>query len=191
MQKRTATSLIFAILTLVFFISFVFFVQRGDAIKKNANIYIVEDSEGRQLKVIDAMPPTQEELDNRKASLCIDWNQRISRYEVLAIIFLFSSGCLLMATFISATYGLIRNNPAKFVLLIAVIFFIVSGLLPPWARERGFLRYQFLFAPPYSAHIDVSMLLLEWAIVFVPLGLIYKHFDNKKKNFIKLLAGSV
>ncbi|HUV40775.1 MAG TPA: hypothetical protein VMW23_03180 [Sedimentisphaerales bacterium] len=96
------------------------------------------------------------------------------------------------------------NRKQKIVLWIGIGLFVVMGLFPPWATKLSNNRqvnsgYAFICTPPpiielnttgkifgpfksCGAHIDISRLCLQWAMVSVVAGGLIITFKDKKDD---------
>jgi hypothetical protein len=111
--------------------------------------------------------------------ICADWS--FLGFGISGLFFL--AGLFILAyNVLRKSFRCMFNNPQKSILSSAVLFFIASWLFPPFIHS-GQIYYSFLLMPIWNgSRIFWALMLVEWTIVLLPLGLIYKHLYGKDKN---------
>jgi hypothetical protein len=86
------------------------------------------------------------------------------------------AGLLIVSyTVLKKFFRWIYNNPQKAILLFTAFFFLATWLFPPFIRS-GQIYYSFFLTPTWNgSRIFWALLLVEWTIILLALGLIYKR----------------
>ena len=136
------------------------------------------DEDGK--KSIQLLYKALNSRERRLSVRCADWS---------VVGFIISITSLLVGILL-LTYNLLkrrviwaRNNPKKSILYFAVLFFCSSWIFVPFIHS-GHIYYSFVLAPFWNgSRIFWALLLIEWTIVLLPLGLIYRRLSYKARAF--------
>lgn len=100
--------------------------------------------------------------------------------------FLFSI-VLFLVSFLVLAWGLLKKcfcylfkTPQRAIITLAISFFAGSFVFPPF-NHAGHIHYSFFFNPIWNgSEIFWALLLVEWTVALLPLGLLYKRYVSDK-----------